>query len=402
MSINFSPGLLSASVTTHAWSAARLVTLPLLLTALLALPGSSFAQRPAGLATRPNPVVGISGNGKRLTIQAGTSAPVEEFIIFFSYFDALDQSPATITSTLETAWNAGFTGVRVFPNWWDNITPGNPTTCVADTNPLIMSNGQLNATTRNQLVHLLNESARLGLIIDISFAMETVQGLTVENYLTGIATVVSQMGTSWKNAFIDVANEYDFGASGSCKPTAFSPATIAFGLAQLRNLGTGRLFTASTAEFNTAATAADKADDATVAFDTPHNPRSGAWWNNVHQYVVAERASQSTPRPIVLQEPAQDMGGGTATPYSLIFEEYTINGQTVTLRDVFTKAAAFAKYAGAAGYTFHTEYGPLFGSAAIQQNRANNLVPGWTNTEGTFLSDFWRELLKVPCEPGRC
>jgi hypothetical protein len=388
----------------------------------LAFATETLAQRPSN-ALRPDPILGVSANSKRFTVNG-----VEEYLIFFSYFDALDQSDAAITANLQAAWNVGFSGVRIFPNWWNDIDLGS--SCTPDTNPLITSTGALSGVTLGRLQYFLNEASRIGFIVDISFAMETVSGLNPAGYDLGIRTLITLLGNNgrivngvpsgYRNVLIDVANEYDVGGGHVCKPVAFTASDIASFVPGFRAAdplpsrfpGAKRLLTASPGGVDSAATQfVGNAKTITADLFAAHPPRTHGWWGltgtGAIGAVTAQIASTAAlpayqyPRPLYHQEPGMDMAGGTTTPYALFVPplSYSLGLGPFTVTDVLTHAAAAAKLNGAAAFTFHTEYGPLFGAPTTQSRRVANGQPGWTPTESQFFNDFITVLTKVPWGP---
>jgi hypothetical protein len=90
------------------------------------------------------------------------------FLTFISYFDGLDS--ASSAADFQYLRNAGFDGVRVFPNWWTALTPA--LQWAGDT--LIRSDGSLDPTTAARLHAFLSTAEASGLVVDMSFSVETV------------------------------------------------------------------------------------------------------------------------------------------------------------------------------------------------------------------------------------
>ncbi|MFN8058039.1 MAG: hypothetical protein U0Q12_12815 [Vicinamibacterales bacterium] len=196
------------------------------------------------------PTIGVTGagNGGRFTISTGGGAPTPQFLMMFSYFAALRPDPDTtpaqyfgtdspaVMGRLEQHFQLlkqkGFDGVRVFPNWWWNTSGGG---CTADPLPVIRANGSIDPVAAGRLQRVLDLAGRQGLVVDVSWAMETVAGLTWNNYLLGLLRATSLMKNQFPQAMFDIQNEYNVGNGHPCKPIAQSPAELAFAITNLKN-----------------------------------------------------------------------------------------------------------------------------------------------------------------------
>ena len=113
-----------------------------------------------------------------------------KFLTFVSYFDGMratdyDGDFAFLKD------QAGFDGVRIFPNWW--TYSGSPTNCpAAATDTLFDASGNVRGDNGDvlapsgrllRLIQVLRAAQKYRLIVDLSFTRETVSGsLSIANY----------------------------------------------------------------------------------------------------------------------------------------------------------------------------------------------------------------------------
>src|SRR3989344_5885427 len=92
-----------------------------------------------------------------------------KFLVLAGYFDGMDApNPSADLTYLKSK---GFDGIRIFPNWWNELSP-----LVSDSDPLITSDGSLDQSKLNKLISIIDAANSMGLIVDISFAREVVEG----------------------------------------------------------------------------------------------------------------------------------------------------------------------------------------------------------------------------------
>ncbi len=265
-----------------------------------------------------------------------------------SYFDALRASDATLEADFAFLRRHGLDGVRILPNWWQCAAerqcgghPGPDTLFEA-------GSGRVRPDRLARLRQVLDLAGRHGLIVDVSFARETVRenaaapALSPAAYAEGLASVLRALADGYPHVMIDLQNEID-----QNRLFAAGAAEDARQLALLAGRITppGRIVFASTNE----------ADAELVTFcGTPgrcpasarpldvlavHDARVGQWHDRTPAVVRALRAlgARRGEKPVYLQEPFawQD----ERAPDRL---------------ERFLDAAARAKRAGAAAWTFHT------------------------------------------------
>lgn len=152
-----------------------------------------------------------------------------EFLVFVSYFDALDVDLGDIEEDFDYLRGKGVDGVRIFVNWWHFTQsrwdyPSTPAYYANDT--LIDENGDLRSGTLSKLLDILAIAKDEELMVDLTFSAETVgdcsaqdcppgtngPSLTHTLYKAGIvdmATVISGGGSAYKHVFFDLQNEFD-------------------------------------------------------------------------------------------------------------------------------------------------------------------------------------------------
>ncbi len=172
------------------------------LSGLLAGPGS--AQAPSAPAARAQPPV-LEVDGARFTVDGKA-----RFLIVVSYFDALRASDATLEADFTWLRRHGIDGVRIFPNWWRCAAvrqcgghPGDDT--------LMAPDGALRPAGLARLRAVLAAAGRHGLIVDLSFARETVRDgkgdeLPASAYGGAVAAAVRALGPA-PHVMIDLQNE---------------------------------------------------------------------------------------------------------------------------------------------------------------------------------------------------
>jgi len=139
----------------------------------------------------------------------------QKFLVLASYFDGLD-SP-TSTADLVYLKSKGFDGVRIFPNWWNSLSPLTP-----DSNPLIKNDGTLDQNKLSKLISIIDIANARNMVVDISFARETAEGncasprdlptfsvICREEFKVGVVEVIKAL-RSKTNIFYDLSNEHDY------------------------------------------------------------------------------------------------------------------------------------------------------------------------------------------------
>ena len=139
----------------------------------------------------------------------------QKFLVLASYFDGLD-SP-TSTADLVYLKSKGFDGVRIFPNWWNSLSPLTP-----DSDPLIKNDGTLDQNKLSKLISIIDIANARNMVVDISFARETAEGncasprdlptssvICREEFKVGVVEVRKALRNK-DNIFYDLSNEHDY------------------------------------------------------------------------------------------------------------------------------------------------------------------------------------------------
>jgi len=149
---------------------------------------------------------------------AGESFTVDgraRFLLLVSYFDALRASDATLDADFGFLRRRGLDGVRIFPNWWRCAAerqcggrPGGDTLFEA-------GSGHVRPARLARLRQVLDLAGRHGLVVDLSFARETVREsgtappLSPTAYGDALASVLRSLGDGYPHVMIDLQNELD-------------------------------------------------------------------------------------------------------------------------------------------------------------------------------------------------
>jgi hypothetical protein len=319
---------------------------------------------------RAEPVLGVSGD--KFTVNG-----VPKFLLFVSYFDGLRASNASIEQDFQYFQSNGIDGVRIFPNWWLCAAScggnrGGDTLMEPPT-------ATLRADRLARLKYVLDRAAHYGLVVDLSFAKETIGpsplsgGLwtTGTNYGYGITdTAAALAGGAYRHVMFDLQNEVDHTSGGvyDQRVAYLDPGTDGAFLSELNYYlpGPARVVVTSTSQNHDAIRRYNycgylpggcAADDRPTSAVAVHDFRGADWQNQTDDVVNSIRTNVfgSLPtKPIYLQEP---MPWQDATPA----EE--------TLRvEKFLTAASNAKAAGAAAWTFHTRSGFILSGASMLTN----------------------------------
>ena len=194
------------------------------------------------------------------------------------------------------AWlrDNGIHGVRIFANWWNWGTPPQTPTYGNDT--LVDSAGNLRADRLARLKTVLTTAKQYGLVVDLSFARETVQGLTLAEYTNGlVATTHELTGDAYRHVFFDLQNESThISCNGIGSPTS-DVERLALRNA-VRNADPMRMVTASLKKVNdSTATTVGRAHYAGFDMLAYHDPRESDWYNLTDDVVSAFRTAANCP-----------------------------------------------------------------------------------------------------------
>src|SRR3989344_3703606 len=153
--------------------------------------------------------LGISGN--RFTLNGQP-----KFLVLSGYWDGLDASNPS--ADLNWLKSKGFDGIRIFPNLWD-YCPNCSQRYTPSSNTAMNPDASIDQTRLNQLISIVNTANSLGMIVDITFARETVAGagctasagnevMCVPEFKRGMISVMNALNSK-TNVFYDIQNEYD-------------------------------------------------------------------------------------------------------------------------------------------------------------------------------------------------
>jgi hypothetical protein len=311
----------------------------------------------AAWAQPPGQTLGTEGG--RFTLDGRA-----HFLVFISYFDAMRTSLASLESDFRYLRTNGFDGIRIFPNWWDFRTG---IRFASDT--LIDGNGHARLDRLVALKNVLDLAARHGLLVDVSFAYETVEGLSelrsdqvgtsqgalpvnrvhIDDYELGLIQITREL-RAYRNIFFDIQNEYNG------RITHLDDDEVRRLCATIKTVDPKRLVTASLANEIGPEEVARRSNEVGVDIVGWHESRNP--WRFYEMDELVRRAKSETTKPVYLGEPAVLDDGLAAQD--------------------FVTAATTAKAGGAAAWTFHTRNG-------FDLSR-KSLADSMTEAEKSFVS----------------
>lgn len=341
---------------------------------VVSLPLCALAQAPL--------VLGKSG-------QTFTVNGEARFLTFISYFDAMDVDPTSLSLDFAYLRGKGIDGVRIFPNWWHTTVP-RPATPSSTT--LMNAAGGFRPGRMTKLKQILDTAKAHRLVVDVSFAAETVvdgsDTLTFQEYRTAIVAVAQELsGSAYRHVLFDFQNEGNYVGEFRCAGGGPTCAPLYVPLSSLRNdvaaVDPNRLVTMSIADGSLPyqgeyAQWGDMMDDSGMDVLSFHENRDlNQFWTypRVKEITAALVWSGDIPRVVYLQEPERWLPSGHADH----------SGQSVLTAANFRQAVSSAKFAGAAAWCFHTEAGFVLDGTRIENTLA-------ANPEKSFLDTFKAEL----------
>lgn len=234
-----------------------------------------------------------------------------KFLVFVSYFDAMDVTATNLHSDFAYLRSKGVAGIRIFPNWWDVAG----SLYASDT--LIAFNGTLRSASLTKFRSVLDIAKQEGLLVDVSFSAETVTDcpsgsctctsgtcsfVSLENFRKGIVSVATNLaaaGSAYKHVLFDLQNEYDKNRVGGKLLTDSEIRSIRNAV---KAADPNRIVTASISSTIPAGTAATKETAANLDVIAWHEDRNPYFWNRVDDAIFAIQGVNPDP-PIYLQEP---------------------------------------------------------------------------------------------------
>lgn len=308
-----------------------------------------------GVASRADaqPVLGISGN--RFTIN-GTP----RFLVFVSYFDAMRASDDTLNGDFQYFRDHGIDGVRIFPNWW--LCPTTLTCSARKGNDTLFD--QLAFLRPDRLAkfkHVLDLAGQHGLVVDVTFARETVPGISTvdEIYEAGLDDAASALAGGYPHVMFDLQNEV------TANPIAYSdPGRDADFVGQIKFYTPDRsrkMFVSTNedgVEVYVYGPSPHGPDVLPMDVMAPHDqrsPRDMPWQDRVPSVVsrFINLGNARGQKPVYLQEP------------TCFANRESKSGDDSDVNHFFT-AVVNAKNAGAAGWTFHTRKGFILSNQSFR------------------------------------
>lgn len=152
-----------------------------------------------------------------------------KFLVFASYFSGASDraSNAMLEADFQYLSARGVNGVRIFANYWRTQ---NCTGFGSYDSSGVLKDGVPNSVNQvglDRLIYVLGRAAAWGLVVDLSFARETVAPVggefTLSEYKTGISEVTKQLKTIAPHVIFDLENEGNGGGQGPTCPSAKVP-----------------------------------------------------------------------------------------------------------------------------------------------------------------------------------
>jgi hypothetical protein len=290
---------------------------------------------PAGTSSAPPaaPLLGVSGD-------AFTVDGTRRFLLFVSYFDALDANDEVLDEDFQTFTSHGIDGIRIFANWWDCSTTD---ACTKPSPRTLMdATGALRPPQLERLRRVLARAADRRLLVDLTFTRETVRegdrALDPAGYERGLLAVTRELVDKAPHVLFDLQNEVEIHGFG---PSAETAGNLVKLRADLKQRDPTRVIVASTGSVDLVRQLMARGGLDAIAF---HDPRVRDWWSRT-KTVVGDLKAIAGSRPVYLQEPTAYQLAG-ARP-----------GRDDTDVEHFRSALRDAKAAGAAAWTFHTRKG---------------------------------------------
>ena len=297
-------------------------------------PQAATAIRRAACRRAQPPVLGV--DGARFTVD-GTP----RFLLVVSYFDALRASDATLEADFAWLRRHGIDGVRIFPNWWRCAAVRQCGGHAGDDTLMAAPDGALRPAVLARLKAVLAAAGRHGLIVDLSFARETVRDAQ-ERELSRVCLCAMRWSRPCARSgrvphvMIDLQNEVYQNRLFADGAAADAPRVAA--LARRVDGGPRIVFVSTNAAEAERYTYCG-VDGCPLDVLAVHDAREPDWHDCTPAVVrdLVALGARRGPRPVYLQEPQawQDERAPDRV-------------------ERFLDAAARASRAGAAAWTFHT------------------------------------------------
>ena len=242
------------------------------------------------------------------------------FLVFISYYDAMrraDAGPDGLDADF-AFFRGKVDGIRVFANWLAYGCPVKPAT---DT---LFDLEGIDEQRWPSLQRVLDKASEYGLLVDVTFDRDSVHrqgGMSQAAYVHALVDVTRRLKGRYPNVYFDLQNEWDNKAAHAITESELRELAAA-----VRKEDPDRLTTASGAF----------PKGAGLSFAAIHDPRDAHWFEEAHYrdaLVPGVATHFQEPKSFSTFCPGQDKDD---TP-----------GR-------HAEAAANARKAGAAGWTFHT------------------------------------------------
>lgn len=308
------------------------------------------------------------------------------FLVIASYFDAIHGDLAEIDDDFADLAADGFNGVRILPNWFRMTGNPDSATRYMAQDTLFDKDGNLRSGTLNHLLDVLDAAKDHGLIVDLTFTVETVVDCPLDNCTSGtsaltfaeyksaiqaITTTLANGGSAYKHVMFDVQNEYD-NPGNQPNDRTMDEDDIDELVEAVHAIDANRIAFASLGFGIGPSDAATMANNAEVDVAPLHEFRECDWGNDSDSRV--DTMEGITAVPIYFQESPRYRTGTTDT--SAWFSSAQL-----------AKSLYEAKQAGAAAWNFHTRSSMnLNGTWNASESIYGNLHSSESSFVGTALA----------------
>lgn len=239
---------------------------------------------------------------------------VATFLPIISYFDAIHGDLNEIDDDFADLAGDGFKGVRIFPNWYryDGPPDNSNTHQYRAQDTLFDKDGNLRNGTLNKLRDILDLAKDHGLIVDLSFTVETVVDCPLDNCTSGTSALtfaeyqaaleditanLASAGSAYKHVMFDIQNEYDGNNPSDLNWDEGDMDTLA---EAIHAEDSSRIVMASLGFQTDPTDAANLADIAELDVAVLHENRVRNWGNTSDDY--GDAMDDVTPLPVYFQE----------------------------------------------------------------------------------------------------
>lgn len=320
----------------------------------------------------------------------------QRFLVFVSYFDALDTGSfqrvgdATTWGDFQRLRDHGVDGIRIFANWWGMTEWNSQYHYAQDT--LVKDDGTLRSTRINKFLQVLDDAKAYGLVVDVVFSAENVKYCASTCYKTtgstgtltraehsnsiqAVASLLAGYGTRFRHVMFDIHNEGNHvgPSDGDLATSATDYSRVLAIRNAVKAIDPLRVVTFSTSSAWSASTAANFAEGANLDGSNWHGPRINDVFNNTASSVPAMRTAFPN-HPAYLSETMPSMSGWNIDP------DWSLGDIQQDLRT--------AKEKGAAAWCFHSK-------ASFFLHRSRSLYQALATPEFVHENDFLPNLRDV-------